>query len=300
MSPDRSGMVRSTRRPVGDLRAPLLLIKESLHAGKVIPFLGSGASRVVGLPTAAELASRLATKTSFPAGEPVALSTVAQWYQVVGGRPTLDKELHRVFSAAYAYAALHEYLAEVPAPLLVVTTNYDDMIEQAFDAADRQYDRVVHTTDPRYGEHVLWWRYGADEPERKHPAKLDIDLATTTVVYKMHGAVDRLLASRGQYVITEDDYIDFLARLTRRRAVPAIFAEPFQTRHFLFLGYSLRDWNLRVVLNRIEHDLSRVHRIKSWAIDHEPSALEQRFWQERGVEVYKMGLQDFLDGLKGA
>jgi hypothetical protein len=285
---------------LGDLGVPLPLIRECLLAGKVIPFLGSGASLSVApspLPTASELASRLAAKTRFPADEAVILSTVAQWYQLVGGRQTLNDELHDVFAAAYTPAALHHYLAAVPSPLLVVTTNYDDLIEQAFDEAGRPYDRVVHTTDPAVGERLLWWAHGAEVPERKNPSKLDIDLDTTTVIYKMHGAVDRRLASRDQYVITEDDYIDFLARLTRHKAVPAIFAEPFQTRHFLFLGYSLRDWNLRVVLNRVERDVRGTRGITSWAIDHQPSPLEQRFWQDRGVEVFKMTLEEFLDEL---
>ena len=100
-----------------------------------------------------------------------------------------------------------------------------------------------------------------------------------------------------QYVITEDDYIDFLTRMTKKKAVPAIFAEPFQTRHFLFLGYSLSDWNLRVVLNRIEKDLRRRKGIKSWAIQYKPSRLEQRFWQERGVEVYDMTIEEFVTKL---
>jgi hypothetical protein len=111
----------------------------------------------------------------------------------------------------------------------------------------------------------------------------------------MHGAVDRRQPSRDQYVITEDDYIDFLARMTKNKAIPAIFAEPFQTRHFLFLGYGLNDWNLRVVLNRIEKDLRRPKSISSWAIQYQPRPLEARFWQERGVEVYDQLLEEFVE-----
>ena len=111
----------------------------------------------------------------------------------------------------------------------------------------------------------------------------------------MHGAVDRREPSRDQYVITEDDYIDFLARMTKNKAIPAIFAEAFQTRHFLFLGYGLNDWNLRVVLNRIERDLRRPKGIKSWAIQYKPKPIEARFWQERGVEVYDQLLDEFVN-----
>jgi hypothetical protein len=119
-----------------------------------------------------------------------------------------------------------------------------------------------------------------------------------TVIYKMHGAMDRRQPRRGQYVITEDDYIDFLARMTKNKAIPAIFAEPFQTRPFLFLGYGLYDWNLRVVLNRIEKDLRRSRDIRSWAIQRNANALEKRFWQERGVEVYEQTIDAFVERLQ--
>src|SRR5207249_934281 len=152
----------------------------------------------------------------------------------------------------------------------------------AFKAQGRAFDVVIHTTNQEMGDLLLWWPHGATQPEKVNPNKLDIDLKSVTVIYKMHGAVDRAEPGRDQYVITEDDYIDFLARMIKRKAIPAIFAEPFQTRHFLFLGYSLADWNLRVVLNRIEKDLRRPKSIKSWAIRYQARPMEQRFWQERG------------------
>src|SRR5262249_35417886 len=131
---------------------------------------------------------------------------------------------------------------------------------------------------------------------------VDIDLAKRSVVYKMHGTVDRDDAERDQYVITEDDYIEFLARMTRGRAIPAGLAEPFLRSQFLFLGYGLRDWNLRVVLNRIEKDLRRAKNVsrekRSWAIDANPSPLEMRFWEERGVNIYRLTLDEFVVALE--
>jgi hypothetical protein len=144
------------------------------------------------------------------------------------------------------------------------------------------------------GENILWWRHGSDQPEQMIPNKLDIDLRQATVIYKIHGAVDRLDPARDQYVITEDDYIDFLVRMTNNNALPAILAEPFQNRHFLFLGYGLADWNLRVVLNRVDKGSRRPKDIVSWAIQYQARPLERRFWQERGVEVYDMPVDDFV------
>lgn len=311
-----------TDTPSGDSQSPpYRLILNALQEGRVIPFLGSGASlgrreppdapwrqpldaktwnqvTTVYLPRAGELAGHLASMTSFPAGEPLDLTKVSQYYHVVGGRDALYRELRHIFARDHAPAALHDYLADAPVPLLIVTTNYDDLIERAFDTRGRPYDLVIHPTDSSLGDQLLWRPHGEAQPREIPPNKLDMDLRTTTVIYKMHGAVDRHDPQRDQYVITEDDYIDFLTRMTRNKAIPALFAEPFQQRHFLFLGYGLRDWNLRVVLNRIEKDPRWRKRLTSWAIQYRPTALERRFWQEHGVEVYDMTIEEFVAKLQ--
>ena len=302
---------------MSQLSPPYPFILNKLNSGKIIPFLGAGASlggRQPGiswekgvkafLPTAAELAGHLADTTAFPPGESRDLTKVAQYYSVVGGRRALTEELHAIFNCDYQLTSLHTFLANVPVPLLIVTTNYDDLIERALDERNRElpadprlYDVVIHNTEIGSGDRLLWWPHGESEPHEVNPNKLDIELSERTVVYKMHGAVDRKEPARDQYVITEDDYIDFLARMTKNKAIPAIFAEAFQTRHFLFLGYGLNDWNLRVVLNRIEKDQRRPKGITSWAIQHQPRPLEARFWQERGVEVYDQLLDEFVQQL---
>ena len=302
---------------MSQLLPPYPFILDKLNSGRVIPFLGAGASlggRLPGeiwkkgvktfLPTAGELAGHLADTTRFPSGESRDLTKVAQYYSAVGGRQALNEELHNIFNCDYQITSLHTFLAGVPAPLLIVTTNYDDLIERALDEKNRElgdkarpYDVVIHTTEVGSGDRLLWWPHGASEPREINPNKLDIELGERTVVYKMHGAVDRGQSSRDQYVITEDDYIDFLARMTKNKAIPAIFAEAFQTRHFLFLGYGLNDWNLRVVLNRIEKDLRRPKDIISWAIQYQPRELEKLFWERRGVKVYDQLLDDFVGQL---
>jgi hypothetical protein len=290
------------------LNPPYLMIRDGLLKGRVIPLLGSGASegerrqdttwthgQGAYLPTTTELARHLAEKAGFPEEEELRLTKVAQYYDVVGGRNALNEELHSIFDCDYPLTPVHTFLADIPTPLLIVTTNYDDCIERALKLKNREYDLVIHTTDAAAGDHLLWWEYGKPEPSKISPNKLDLgNLNARTVVYKMHGAVDRHWAARDQYVITENDYIDFLSRMTKNKAVPAVFAEPFQSRHFLFLGYGLSDWNLRVVLNRIEKDLRRPKGIRSWAVQQDPSPLEQRFWQERGVEVYNKPLDEFV------
>ena len=52
-------------------------------------------------------------------------------------------------------------------------------------------------------------------------------------------------------MVTEDDYIDYLAHGDVGGAIPVALAAKLRRSHFLFLGYGMRDWNLRLVLDRI-------------------------------------------------
>ncbi len=115
---------------------------------------------------------------------------------------------------------------------------------------------MIHATDRKEVEaSALWWEHQAKEPKIVTPNTLVIDLEEKTVIYKIHGSVDRLLNKWHSYVVTEDDYIDFLSRMTSGTAVPALFASHFRARHFLFLGHSLADWNFRVVLRNLKTPL---------------------------------------------
>jgi len=285
-------------------------IRQAFLDGQIIPFLGAGASLAARvppgnawaaasafLPNGSELADHLAKESGFPPGEARDLAKVAQYFHVQAGRSLLHKELRKIFQRAYAPLPIHGLLASAQKPLLVVTTNYDSLIEQAFASANKPYDLVIHTTDSQIGERIYHRAHGEITLNKVVPRKLLIDLGTRSVVYKIHGSCDAADPTKDQYVITEDDYIDFLSRMVKNTAIPAFCAEPFQCWPFLFIGYRLGDWNMRVVLNRISPTVRLEQGIKSWAIERAPSALEERFWMTRGVNVYPKPIDDFVTEL---
>ncbi len=302
---------------------PYGVISDLLRQGQVVPLLGAGVNfgtRPHGatyrekdpefLPSGAELSHVLARDCSFPSTDGNDLSDlakVASYFEETTGRKVLRGWLRQVFHRDYQPCAIHTYLAEIDKPLLIVTTNYDDLMERALDEAGRPYDLVVYPTDRKDVEGSILWRpHGADQPEAVTHNKFHIDLERTTVVYKMHGTVDRSPIAGDSYVITEDDYVDFLSRMTRQGqgAVPAIFIKHFRTRHFLFMGYGLRDWNLRVVLKNLKRPTpasaggSRDEDMVSWAIQYGPSALERELWQSRKVKIYDVEINQFVKRLK--
>jgi hypothetical protein len=60
---------------------------------------------------------------------------------------------------------LHKLLASVPAPQVIVVTNYDTLVEQAFDLIRKPHDLVIHPADRKdIANSILWWPHGESEP----------------------------------------------------------------------------------------------------------------------------------------
>ena len=94
------------------------------------------------------------------------------------------------------------------------------------------------------------------------------------MILKLHGFVDRGAEdddNDDSYVITEDDYIEYLARMDLDNLLPVKVLDRMRNCHFLFLGYGLSDWNLRALLHRLSSERRRKR--AWWAIQRssEPS-----------------------------
>jgi hypothetical protein len=230
------------------------------------------------------------------------LAKVSSYYADVNGRRTLRERLREILVHKFPRGAVHDFLAAVPAPLVIVTTNYDTLIEQSFLAANKPYDLVVYPADRKdVANAVLWWPHGASEPRIQAPNELDIDLTNTTVIYKMHGTINREVDQWDNFVITEEDYIEFLSRMTAKTAVPSLFLPYFRERSFLFLGYGLGDWNFRVILKnltkflpakRVGYDDEEI--LPSWAVQYHPSELETKLWERRNVCIFDLTIDEFV------
>ena len=155
---------------------------------------------------------------------------------------------------------------------LIITTNYDDVLERAYAEVGEPVDVLTYVADGAHrGKFV-------HRPANQEPVVIDrpneylaIPIGTRTVILKMHGAIDRSSADGDSYVITEDHYLEYLARTELTTLLPVQVGKVLRQSHFLFLGYSLADWNLRVLLHRIWGQ--QVLSWKSWAIQMKPKPL---------------------------
>ena len=161
------------------MEPPYGVIARLFKEGAIVPFLGAGVNfgtrnppdaqwnerTTTFLPSGAELSRFLAEDSGFPSQEKHDLddlAKVAAFYVEATERKSLTDQLHRFFDQDFAPCDIHKYLAEIPTPLLIVTTNYDDLTERAFATAGREYDLVVHANDSQeVAGSVLWWKAGA-------------------------------------------------------------------------------------------------------------------------------------------
>jgi hypothetical protein len=283
--------------------------------GRVVPFLGAGASFVnrppaaqwnpanpTFLPSASDLSCSLADEAEFPSNDRLErenLARVSSYYADIVGRPSLRQRLRDMLNHDYVCGPLHRLVASVPVPQVIVVTNYDVLVERAFREAGKPYDLVIFPADIKdAGNSVLWWPHGAQAPKKQNPKTLYIDLDKTNVIYKMHGTLMGDTAQWDNFVITEEDYVDFLAKMTVNAAVPSLFYPHFRKRSFLFLGYSLRDWNFRVVLRNLAATPRRTENdevLPSWAIQRKPSEVDRRLWSKRNVHIFDMDIAQFVE-----
>jgi DNA-binding SARP family transcriptional activator len=259
-------------------------IVKALLAGRVVP--------VLGLDGSGDLAAHLASAFDVPDDRPVDLARVSQYIATMKGSGPLYDELHTRFEAAVEPGPLHRFLAQLPAQLrargaphqLVVSTNYDLALERAFEEAGEEVDIVAYVaTGPHRGH--FWHRPPGEVPrpiDVPNTYATELSLERRTILLKLHGAVDPLPDREWEsFVITEDDYIDYLGHSELTTVVPVSLAAKLRRSHFLFLGYEMDDWNLRLILNRIWGERPIAYR--SWAVQRSPSALAQAFWRRYDV-----------------
>jgi SIR2-like domain len=309
-----------------DLDAHFEAILPALRHGELVPFLGAGANlvdRKAGdsfdpalrdtLPTGSELARYLASVYELEGhiNRSDDLLRVAERIKVRQGEMAVYNRLSELLDADYPVTALHELIASLPGRLrdrgwkplqLIVTTNYDDLLERAFRAAGEEVDVLAYIAAGR-GQEGQFRHYPPSGDPRlipygmanEYPLELrDDGYLRRPAILKLHGTVDRGGHGRDSYVISEDDYIDYLARVDLERVVPTKIRTVLARSAFLFLGYSLRDWNVRAILREI---WDTVPDTKGWAIQLNPTPQDTDSWKHKNVDIVPLQLELYVAAL---
>jgi DNA-binding SARP family transcriptional activator len=292
----------STRASVDDHYAGVV---KAMLSGRLVLVFGPGVSPL----DAPDVVEHLAKSFGYPTHNGVAeLPRVSQYVATMTGIGPLYDALHELYATDFEAGEAHRFAASLAGKLreqgaphpLVVTTGYDLSLERAFADAGEEFDVVSYAASGR--NRGRFWHLAPN----KQPQVIDIPntyatelaLERRSIILRLHGCVDRDSAREWEsFVVTEDDYIDYLARDDLANLIPVALTAKLRRSHFLFLGYALRDWNLRVLLNRLWGEEKVGYR--SWAVQPEAPPLEIEFWRRRDVDVYELPLDEYLRTLEG-
>ncbi len=203
---------------------PLDALSRSIAERRVILFAGAGLSVSLGLPSWRDLIENMCAELGLEAARisgADSYRTLAEYYRIKRGdvcslRRWMDQN-RDLARERVPHSRIHELIVQLDFPI-VYTTNYDRNIEAAFESQGKPYVKVATARD------LAKVREGV------------------TQIVKFHGDFD----VAESLVITETDYFD---RLRFDSPLDIKFRADALGMTVLFLGYSMSDMNIRLLLH---------------------------------------------------
>jgi len=228
----------------------------------------------------AVLSKVLAASCDLPENEDATnLQRVALFYEIARSRHQLVDAVSNVVQAGKQPSPMLRALAELDFPL-VITTNYDQLFERALFAAGKQPRVAVYTPELRATTDYL-------DPTSESP-----------VLFKIHGDI----AQPETIVITDEDYIQFVLRMSNKEPydpVPLTLKYHLAVWNTLFVGYSLLDYNLRLLFKTLRWRIDSAHAPDMYSVDWKPDPLIFDVWhnQRRYVKFIAQDVWTFVPTL---
>jgi hypothetical protein len=195
--------------------------QKAIDEGVAAAFVGAGLSVPAGFVDWKELLRDIAKELELDVDEETDLIALAQYhYNQARSRGQINQKLIDEYTKDATPTENHRLLASLPIET-VWTTNYDHLLEEAFNNAHKRIDKKETQ------EHLA-----LTKPKRD------------VVIYKMHGDVDhpdKAVLTKADYELYDDSRNLFSAQLRG----------DLLSKTMLFLGYGFNDPNVHYILARI-------------------------------------------------
>lgn len=239
----------------------LLHLHKACIQNQLVIFIGAGVSANSRVPTWKDLTESFKNELPSSIKNETDDMKVAQIYKdTYGEKAYLDKVQNVLKDGKVAFNPIHRAILQLN-PVHIITTNYDNLIEQSIKSYYKQYDIITKDSDLPY------YRY---------PNK----------VVKMHGDF-----RSGNIVLTEEDYYNYAANFPLTRS---FVTSLFTTNVVLFIGFSFSDLNLKMILNDIKtilnSNMQRVYLLTTDNVDNET----HKYYENKGINIVDFNPDDYI------
>jgi|GEM_PF-2114675 len=231
-------------------------LREAVDNNKLVIFVGAGVSASSELPDWKQLIEEFRDALEMDKSKPISSDEylkIPQYYYNMRGFKDYFDIINNVFNKHYEPNKIHELIFRL-SPQHIITTNYDNLIEQEMDKQGLLYDVVSEDKDLPY------------TPNGK-------------LLIKMHGDLQKK-----NIVLKEEDYLSYEENF---RLIETFVKALFVNHTVAFVGYSLGDYNLKLILNSVKSILGK-HFQKGYIInsnDKPKSSYENNYFYNMGFNV---------------
>lgn len=228
------------------------LIKKAINNDKLVVFAGAGISKDSGIPLWSELINEIKGHLNEDTKEEDPLKIAQILYNEKGEKEYNDIIKNSLYKYKNNYNPLHEILFELN-PQHIITTNYDHYFESIIENKGLPFSVVSKDIDLPYAEHK-------------------------SLLIKYHGDFENK-----NIVFKEIDYLEF----SKNNTLKEIFVKSlFSNKVILFVGYSVGDINLKLLIRDIQFILTKHHQ-RAYLISHNSniSNSEDKYFENLGINI---------------
>ncbi|MGU8845008.1 SIR2 family protein, partial [Clostridium perfringens] len=200
-------------------------LKNAIDDNKLIIFVGAGISKNSNLPDWDQLIKVFANKLKYPIKEGQKLSSdeflkIPQYYYNIFGAEEYKKVIKEELDINGQPNEIHELIFKLN-PKHIITTNYDRLLEHTIIEQRMLFDVIAKDKDL-------------------------LDSKKSNYIIKMHGDIKDL----DNIVLKENDYLNYSQN---HILIETYIKSLLVCNTFLFIGYSLNDYNLKQIISWVDY-----------------------------------------------
>jgi len=243
-------------------------IQDANKNDKLVAFVGSGVSNNSGVPFWGQLIDFIKDRVDIPEYENDYL-IIPQLFHNEVGESQYNESIKKILKHKKTSPnVIHQELLKLK-PIHIITTNYDDLIEQSIEKSYKSYSII----------------------------KKDKDLPTANTsnyLIKMHGDFDE-----SNMVLKEDDYLNYSNKFP---LIENFVKGIFSSYTVLFIGFSFSDINLKYILERVKSSLKTDFKPAILFTDEtieDASPQKVNYFKNRGIQIlnYNKAIKTYLNNL---